>query len=189
MARYKGFPEFVAAHQRSLLRTAYLLTGDGHLAEDLVQCALVKVATRWERVDASANPLAYVRKVLYHEHISWWRRRGRHRDHPSADPPEPEVRPDFADDTLRTMVLRQALSRLASRQRAVVVLRFYEDCSEAETAALLGCSIGTVKSQTHRALSRLRELEPGLAGLLTDTDTETETEPEPEPENATEVAR
>ena len=102
-----------------------------------------------------------------------------------ADPPEPEVRPDFADDTPRAMVPHQTLSRLASRQRAVTVPRFYEDCREAETAALLGCSIGTVKSQTHRALSRLRELEPGLAGLLTDT----ETEPEPEPENATEVAR
>jgi RNA polymerase sigma-70 factor (sigma-E family) len=189
MARYGGFPEFVTAHQRSLLRTAYLLTGDGHLAEDLVQSALVKVATRWERLDASDNPLAYVRKVLYHEHISWWRRRGRHRDHPSADPPEPEARPDFADDALRTMVLRQALNRLASRQRAVVVLRYYEDCSEAETAALLGCSIGTVKSQTHRALSRLRELEPGLAGLLTDSDTDSDIDAPDRATTPTEVAR
>jgi RNA polymerase sigma-70 factor (sigma-E family) len=172
MAPYDGLTEFVAARQQALMRTAYLLTGDGQLAEDLVQSALIKVATRWERVATGGDPEAYVRKVLYHEHISWWRRWGRHRDYPSAEPPEPEGRPDFADDSLRAIVLRQALNRLASRQRAVIVLRFYEDCSEADTAALLGCSIGTVKSQTHRALSRLRALEPGLAELLTDVETE-----------------
>jgi RNA polymerase sigma-70 factor (sigma-E family) len=172
MTHYEGLSEFVAARQQALMRTAYLLTGDAHLAEDLVQSALVKLATRWERVVARGDPEAYVRKMLYHEHISWWRRRGRHHDYSSAEPPEPEGRPDFADGALHTIVLRQALNRLASRQRAVIVLRFYEDCSEAETATLLGCSIGTVKSQTHRALVRLRALEPGLADLLTDIETE-----------------
>lgn len=169
MARYDGLPEFVAARQQALLRTAYLLTGDRHLAEDLVQNTLVRVAARWQRVAAAGSPEAYVRKVLYTEHINWWRRRGRHKDHPSAAPPEPEGRTDFANDSLHSMVLRQALGRLAARQRAVIVLRFYEDCSEAEIAALLDCSVGTVKSQAHRALSRLRELEPGLADLLSDT--------------------
>jgi RNA polymerase sigma-70 factor (sigma-E family) len=170
MARYDGLAEFVAAREQALMRSAYLLTGDAHLAEDLLQSALVRVAARWQRVATSGNPEAYVRKVLYHEHIGWWRRRGRHRDYPSAAPPEPEGHPDFADDALRTMVLWQALRRLAPRQRAVIVLRFYEDRSEAETATLLDCSIGTVKSQTHRALSRLRALEPGLADLLTDAE-------------------
>ncbi|GAA4630407.1 SigE family RNA polymerase sigma factor [Actinoallomurus vinaceus] len=172
MTRFDGLPEFVAARQQALMRTAYLLTGDGDLAEDLVQSALVKVAARWGRVAAAGDPEAYVRKILYHEHISWWRRRGRHRDRPTADPPEPEGRPDFADGMVSAILLRQALGRLAPRQRAVIVLRFYEDRSEAETAALLGCSVGTVKSQTHRALSRLRTLEPGLADLLTDSETE-----------------
>jgi RNA polymerase sigma-70 factor (sigma-E family) len=171
MARYDGLPEFVAARGPALLRTAYLLTGDGHLAEDLVQSALVKVAQRWRRVTAAGDPEAYVRRTIYNEHISWWRRRGRHRDQPSADPPEPEGRPDFADGALRSMVLRQALGRLTARQRAMIVLRFYEDLSERETARLLGCSVGTVKSQTHRALVRLRALEPGLADLLTDAET------------------
>ncbi|WP_067474193.1 SigE family RNA polymerase sigma factor [Actinomadura hibisca] len=171
MTRYDGLPEFVAARGQALLRTAFLLTGDGHLAEDLVQSALVKVAPRWRKVTAAGDPEAYVRRVLHNEHITWWRRRGRHGDHPSADPPEPDGAPDFAAGTLHTMVLRQALGRLTAKQRAVIVLRFYEDRSEAETARLLGCSVGTVKSQTHRALDRLRALEPGLAGLLADTET------------------
>ncbi|MFI6515494.1 SigE family RNA polymerase sigma factor [Spirillospora sp. NPDC050679] len=168
MAPYDGLPEFVAARGQALLRTAYLLTGDGHLAEDLVQSTLVKVAPRWRKVTEAGDPEAYVRRALHNEHISWWRRRGRHGDHPSADPPEPDGAPDFADGALRTMVLRQALGRLTAKQRSVIVLRFYEDRSEAETARLLGCSVGTVKSQTRRALDRLRVLEPGLADLLTD---------------------
>ncbi|MFI0450698.1 SigE family RNA polymerase sigma factor [Actinomadura sp. 6N118] len=171
MARYDGLPEFVAARGQALLRSAYLLTGDGHLAEDLVQSTLVKVAPRWRRVAAVGNPEAYVRKMLYHEHISWWRRRSRRNELPSAAPPDDERRPDFADGALLSMVLQQALTKLTAKQRAVIVLRFYEDRSEIETAELLGCSTGTVKSQTHRALARLRVLEPGLADLLTDAET------------------
>jgi len=172
MARFDGLAEFVTARERALMRSAYLLTGDAFLAEDLVQSALLKVAPRWQRVTASGDPEAYVRKILYREHVSWWRRRGRHGDVLSAAPPEGEGRPDFADGAVSSMVLRQALARLTAPQRAVIVLRFYEDCSVAETAELLGCTTGTVKSQTHRALARLRELEPGLANLLSEAETE-----------------
>jgi len=170
MVRYDGLPEFVAARGPALLRSAFLLTGDGHLAEDLVQTALVKLAPRWEKVSTGGDPESYVRKILYHEHLNWWKRRGRH-VYPSAAPPEPAGHPDFTDRTVRSMLLSQALGRLTAKQRAMIVLRFYEDRSETETARLLGCSVGTVKSQTHRALARLRTLEPGLAGLLTDAET------------------
>nr|WP_026416101.1 SigE family RNA polymerase sigma factor [Actinomadura oligospora] len=169
MVRYDGLSEFVAARGPALLRSAFLLTGDRHLAEDLVQAALVKLAPRWRRVAAGGDPESYVRKILYHEHLNWWKRRGRH-VHPSADPPEPAGHPDIADRAVRTILLGQALGRLTAKQRAMIVLRFYEDRSETETARLLGCSVGTVKSQTHRALARLRALEPGLADLLTDTE-------------------
>ncbi|MFC4907036.1 SigE family RNA polymerase sigma factor [Actinomadura gamaensis] len=167
--RYDGLPEFVAARGPALLRSAFLLTGDRHLAEDLVQTALVKVAPRWRRVADDGDPEPYVRKILYHEHLNWWRRRGRH-VYPSAAPPEPAGHPDIADGAVRSMLLGQALGKLTARQRAMIVLRFYEDRSESETAQLLGCSVGTVKSQTHRALARLRVLEPGLADLLTDVE-------------------
>lgn len=165
--RYEGLPEFVAARGPALLRSAFLLTGDRHLAEDLVQAALVKLAPRWRRVSAGGDPESYVRKIIYHEHLNWWKRRGRH-VYPSAEPPEPAGHPDMADSAVRSMLLRQALGKLTAKQRAMIVLRFYEDRSESETAHLLGCSVGTVKSQTHRALARLRALEPGLADLLTD---------------------
>ncbi|RFU40239.1 SigE family RNA polymerase sigma factor [Actinomadura logoneensis] len=169
MVHYEGLPEFVAARGPALLRSAFLLTGDRHRAEDLVQTALVKLAPRWRRVSAAGDPETYVRKILYHEHLNWWRRRGQH-VFPSAAPPEPAGHPDIADRTVRSVLLRQALGRLTAKQRALIVLRFYEDRSENETATLLGCSVGTVKSQTHRALARLRALEPGLAELLTDTE-------------------
>ncbi|KAB2379256.1 SigE family RNA polymerase sigma factor [Actinomadura montaniterrae] len=167
MVRYDGLPEFVVARGPALLRSAFLLTGDRHLAEDLVQTTLVKLAPRWQRVSSGGDPESYVRKILYNEHLNWWKRRGRH-GYPTAAPPEPAGHPDIADRAVRSMLLGQALGRLTAKQRAMIVLRFYEDRSEIETARLLGCSIGTVKSQTHRALARLRALEPGLVYLLTD---------------------
>jgi RNA polymerase sigma-70 factor (sigma-E family) len=148
---HDGFREFVLARQQSLMRTAYLLMGDAHLAEDLLQSVLSKVVGQWSKLSRSGNPEAYTRKALVNQYISW---RRRHRPElPSAHPP------------LDRIVLRQALAKLGRKQRAVIVLRFWEDLTEAQTADVLGCSIGTVKSQTHRALARLREIAPELMDL------------------------
>lgn len=153
----ESFAGFVAARQRALLRAATLVSGDHHLAQDLVQDALVKLARVWRRV-GSEHPEAYVRRVLYRDLISWRRRHRRERlgliiDVPSADS-------SAAVD--ERIALRAALTRLTVKQRAVLVLRFYEDLSEQQVAELLGVSVGTVKSQTHAALTRLRAQMPEL---------------------------
>ncbi len=150
------FAEFVAARSAALLRTAYLLTGDRHEAEDLVQTALIKVVPRWGRL---REPEPYVRRVLVNESISRWRRR-RWRE---TSVPEVRDAPLPGHDVDEQLVLRQALARLAPRQRAVVVLRYFDDLTEAQTAGVLGISVGTVKSQSRDALARLRELVPDLA--------------------------
>ncbi len=161
----EGFREFVRARIGPLSRVAYLLTGEHHAAQDLLQGALIKVALRWRRLAAEGHPEAYLRRVLYHEHISAWRRRVRHPEVSAAVLPErPGV--DEAGLVERRLLLRQALARLTRKQRAVLVLRFFEDLSEADTAEALGCSVGTVKSQTAYALSRLRVLAPELALLM-----------------------
>ena len=120
------------------------------------------------RVLAADDPDAYVRRVLYHERISTWRRRSRLAEHPVGEPPEAAVRGDLADDTVRRVVLERALAKLTLKQRAVIVLRYFEDLSEVDTADALGCSVGTVKSQTSHALGRLRALAPELADLVKD---------------------
>lgn len=160
------FDDFVAARGSALARTAYLLTADRHLAEDLLQSALAKAAPRWHRL---ADPEAYLRRTMYTEHISWWRRRRHIVETPLTS--EVDVRASAAyaapahDDVLVDRdALRTALLQLAPRQRAVVVLRYYEDLTEGQAADVLGVSIGTVKSQTHAALKRLRALAPELAG-------------------------
>lgn len=155
---HEGFREFVLGRQQALMRTAYLLTGDAHLAEDLLQSVLMKVARRWAGLAEDGNPEAYTRKAMVNEYISW-RRRFRP-EVPSADPPERGASYDEA--ALDQIVLRRALARLTRKQRAVIVLRFYEDLTEAQTAGVLGCSVGNVKSQTHHALARLRALAPEL---------------------------
>lgn len=158
-----SFEEFVHARTPALGRTAYLLLGDWHLAEDLVQSALGRAAAHWERLD---EPEAYVRRALYTQAVSWWRRRRSRPLETLTDGPPPEVggRNPGGDVETRLMV-RRALARLTVKQRAVLVLRFYEDRSEIDTARLLGCSVGTVKSQTRHALRRLRKLAPELATL------------------------
>ncbi|WP_371497508.1 SigE family RNA polymerase sigma factor [Kitasatospora sp. NBC_00374] len=150
-----AYAAFVEAAWHRHLRTATLLTGDRHRAEELLQDCLVKLYVRWQRVD-SGDPHAYLRRMLANGNVSWWRRRRRElltddapeavdrRAGPSADPPD------------RRDELRRALRALPARQRAVVVLRHIEDMSEKETAAALGCSVGTVKSQNARAMARLR---------------------------------
>ena len=160
----ESFREFVRGRLSSLYRVAYLLTGDRHLAEDLVQSALVKVARHWKRVVAADDPEAYVRRVLYNQHVSWWRRRRVVAD-PYAVPPE-HPGPDTTAAVAVSVDVRRALARLAPRQRAVLVLRYLDDLSEAQTAEVLGCSVGTVKSQARDALARLRRVAPELRELV-----------------------
>jgi RNA polymerase sigma-70 factor (sigma-E family) len=154
-----GFAEFVAGRQAALSRTAYLLTGDHHLAQDLVQAALLQAARHWRRIHTS--PEAYVRRAMYHQNISWWRRRKVVETTLSSY--DPAGTP--ADADLR-LTLDQALARLTAKQRTVLVLRFYEDLTEVETARAIGISTSTVKSTTRQALARLRELAPELAELI-----------------------
>ena len=154
------FIEWVSGHQRQLLRSAYLQTGDLQRAEDLVQEALVKVALRWTRL-CTGNPAAYARTVIVRDNISWWRRH--RREVPTAEPREA---PSLSSDPATALVVRRALARLTSRQRAVVVLRHFDDLTERETADILGVSIGTVKSTNATALARLRDGAPELLDLI-----------------------
>ncbi|MFF5172399.1 SigE family RNA polymerase sigma factor [Micromonospora sp. NPDC000089] len=161
------FDSFVRSRTPALLRSAYLLTGDQHLAEDLVQSALARVHRAWSRLHDSGNAEAYTRKVMYHLQVSWWRRRRVPESMP-GELPEPRgggSGPDLAHQATLRLTLRTALARLSAKQRAVLVLRFFEDRSEAEAAELLGVSVGTVKSQTSRALAKLRAVAPELAEL------------------------
>ncbi len=159
-----GFREFVAGRGAALSRSAWLLTGDAHAAEDLLQAALMKAWLHWDRVQRADSPEAYVRRVMYTTYVSWWRRHWRG-ERPSADLPD---LPDPVDPTdaadLREGV-RRMLASLPTGQRAVVVLRYFDDYTEAQAADVLGCSVGTVKSQTSRALATLRN-SPLLPGLV-----------------------
>ena len=156
----EDFEAFVAARHAALLRTAYLLTGDHHDAEDLLQQTLVKAVGAWSRIQGDPEP--YVRTILVRQNVSRWRRR-RWRELTTDSPPERQVLDKGADDRV---ALHRALGVLAPRQRAVIVLRYYEDLTETQTADALGISVGTVKSQTRDALRRLRESVPELADLL-----------------------
>jgi RNA polymerase sigma-70 factor (sigma-E family) len=137
------------------VRAAFLLPGDKHLAEDLVQDALVKVAQRWARL-RSENVDGYVRRVIFHDYVSWWRRK---RPTVVHSPPDGQSADHSSEIDERWSVMR-ALNTLTAKQRAVVVLRYYEDLSEQQTADLLGVRVGTVKSQTSAAIARLRALGP-----------------------------
>ena len=165
----EDFEEFVRARSAALARTAYLLAGDRHRAEDLLQDALARVAARWESVVRVGDPEPYVRRVLYTCAVDRWRRRDRRRrvELAAADP-RPELRgiDDHAETVTRRLVLRDALARLTPRQRAVLVLRYFEDLSESQAADALGCSVNTVKSQTRHALAKLREVAPELASTF-----------------------
>ncbi|MEO6714995.1 MAG: SigE family RNA polymerase sigma factor [Mycobacteriales bacterium] len=145
------FDEFVRSRHASLLRYAHVLTGDPHSAADLVQDALERTGLAWSRVSRRDNPEAYVRAAIANRHVSVWRRRRRERlvaktpESPYADAAV------HADDAMWL-----ALAVLARKQRAVLVLRYYEDLSEVEIARVLGCSPGTVKSQAAKGLASLR---------------------------------
>jgi RNA polymerase sigma-70 factor (sigma-E family) len=147
------FTEFVRREWASLYRTAYLMLNDHGLAEDLVQSALAKTYVVWGRVRDSDSPRAYVRTTLVHTASSWFRRRGWKSELTTDTLPEPA----HAELEVASGVM-EALAQLPPGQRAVVVLRFHEDLSVAETARLLNLSTGTVKSQTSHALAKLRTL-------------------------------
>lgn len=153
MTGYPSFEEFVVARSGALLRTAYLLTGDHHDAEDLVQSTLIKVVPKWARI--KDQPEGYVRKVLARESMKRWRAR-RWREVTTDVVPETM----HHDHTDRVDVLDE-MRVLSPRQRAVIVLRYFDDLTEADTAAALGISVGTVKSHARDALGRLRNQQPG----------------------------
>lgn len=156
------FAAFVAARSKALARTAFLLSGDHHLAEDLVQVTLFKAARAWHRIDGDPEP--YVRRILLHEHVSGWRRRRHVREVALTEYGD---RPAPANDADARLALKAALAVLTPKQRAVVVLRFYEDLTEVQTAAALDIAPGTVKSTCRQALARLRAAAPHLEELLT----------------------
>ncbi|SCG48963.1 SigE family RNA polymerase sigma factor [Micromonospora coxensis] len=155
----ESFHEFVVQRSAALSRTAYLLTGDHQHAEDLLQSALARSYRHWRRI-RDGDPEAYVRRVMYHQQVSWWRRR-RVTERLEAEPTE-RARTDHSDGTALRLSVAAALRRLTPRQRAVVVLRYYEDLTEAQVAEVLGCSVGTVKRHGHDAVVRLREIAPDL---------------------------
>jgi RNA polymerase sigma factor (sigma-70 family) len=178
------FAEYVRARQQQFLRAAYLVCGDAHLAEDLLQQALVKLALRWDKIRGE-HPDAFVRRVLFRDAVSAWRRTrhehvGLDETGYAASPPAQAGGPgglvpgaaqagieDRVSDRVSDRVdLVRALMGLTVKQRAVLVLRYFEDRSEAETADLLGVSVGTVKSQTSAALARLRAIAPRLEPTL-----------------------
>ncbi|HEX4258564.1 MAG TPA: SigE family RNA polymerase sigma factor [Streptosporangiaceae bacterium] len=162
MARDDGviderFAAYVRARGQHHLRVAVLLTGDWHTAEDLVQASLAKLYRAWPRLDTATDPDAYLRRIMINTHRSWWRTRWR-RETPAAELPDQPAASgaDPADQHAAGDQVRRALATLPRQQRAVLVLRYFEDLPEAEVARLLGCSPGTVKTHTHRGLRALR---------------------------------
>jgi RNA polymerase sigma-70 factor (sigma-E family) len=151
------FVAFVRHRGEHHLRLAVMLTGDWHAAEDLVQASLVKLYQAWPRLDTETDPDAYLRRIVVNTHRSWWRARWR-REKPAATLPDGASGDDIADTHATGALVRQALARLPRQQRAVLVLRYFEDLPEAEVAALLHCSPGSVKTHAYRGLRTLREL-------------------------------
>jgi RNA polymerase sigma-70 factor (sigma-E family) len=170
-AQHEEFREYVATRGPALLRTAMLLTTDRTEAEDLLQSALAKTYLAWNRINDRAALDGYVRRAMVNTQISWWRRR-KLEVYPTDELPDQPI----DDHTLRSELhdlLGRALGKLPERQRAAVMLRYYEDMSEAEVAEVLGISVGTVKSTVSRAMAKLRvdtDLEHDYSGLLTSSE-------------------
>lgn len=162
-ARDADFSSWMSARQGALLRTAYLLTSDHHAAEDLVQMTLAKLYMNWDKVLRMETIDAYARRILVNEHNSLWRRPFKRREQVHDELPDVAPIIDQYDEG-RAAELWRLVQRLPRRQRAVVVLRYYEELSEAETAEILQIAVGTVKSQASRALATLRAAAPA-AGL------------------------
>jgi RNA polymerase sigma-70 factor (sigma-E family) len=158
-ARDADFAAYLAARRASLLRTAYLLTGNRHDAEDLVQTAFAKLYLSWDKVRDRGSMDGYLRTILVNEHNSLWRRAWKRREHSAEHRVLDSAVHDEYDEGSRS-ALWDIVQTLPRKARAVVVLRYYEELSEAETAAILGVTVGTVKSQTSRALATLRARAP-----------------------------
>jgi RNA polymerase sigma-70 factor (sigma-E family) len=148
------FRDYVRSRSRALLRTAYLLTGNMADAEDLLQSALAKTYLAWNRIEDRSALDGYVRRAMVNTHISWWRRR-RLEEYPTDEIPDRAVADQTGSSDLAD-TLRRAVDRLPQRMRAAVVLRYFEDMTEAEVADALGVSLGTVKSTVSRAVAKLR---------------------------------
>ncbi|MFF0266431.1 SigE family RNA polymerase sigma factor [Kribbella sp. NPDC004536] len=165
-SRDDDFTAFVLARSARLVHFARMLCGDAGLAEDLVQTALEKAYLRWDRIEM-ADPFAYVRQAVVNQHLSWVRRRP-WRERPTGDAAELDLFLEAVGDpstgVQRRVAVRSALAALSRRERAVVVLRYVEDLTERETAAVLGVAVGTVKSANARALDKLRTA-PELSGV------------------------
>jgi RNA polymerase sigma-70 factor (sigma-E family) len=155
------FRDYVRARSGALLRTAYLLTGNLADAEDLVQSALAKTYLAWDRIEDRGALDGYVRRAMVNTHISWWRRR-RVEEFPTDEIPDQAVADTSVSSDMQD-TLRRAIDRLPQRMRAAIMLRYYDDMTEAEVAEVLGVSLGTVKSTVSRAVAKLRidaELQP-----------------------------
>jgi RNA polymerase sigma-70 factor (sigma-E family) len=160
--RDAAFERYVALRQHALLRTAVMLTGDLPTAEDLLQTALARLYLAWHRVQREEAMDSYVRRIMVNQYTSWWRRTWRRRE-TTVDPADlvPNQRSSGAGidvEVVERAALWRVVQLLPPRQRATIVLRFYEDLSEAQTAEVMGCSVGTVKAASSRALARLRPL-------------------------------
>ena len=161
----QDFSEFVTARSGELLRLAYVLTADPHAAEDLLQSALTRAAAHWGRIHTA--PEAYVRRIIYREQVSRWRRGARRPETTVAQVPDRPAQDQVGEAEAR-LDLRHALLALPPGKRAVLVLRYLEDLPEAQVADILGCSVGTVRSQAHKAIGQLRSVLPTLG--LTSTE-------------------
>jgi RNA polymerase sigma-70 factor (sigma-E family) len=150
------FADFVRAHSATLFRTAYLMTGDYQRAEDVLQDSLVRICQRWSRIDQMASPLAYARKVVVNRAASWWRKKSS-RETPMLLHHDPAWS-GHLDEVVEHQRVWQAVLALPPRQRAVMVLRYYEDLTESQIAETLGVSPGTVKSHSHAAHRRLGDV-------------------------------
>jgi RNA polymerase sigma-70 factor (sigma-E family) len=157
--RDADFTAYLQARQARLLRTAYLLTGDQHQAEDLLQTSLAKLYLAWDKVRDRGSVDAYARRIMVNENNSLWRRGWKRREYATGEVPDIDPVHDRYDDGVGA-ALWDAVQTLPRKARAVLVLRYYEQLTEAETADVLGISVGTVKSQTSRALATLRERTP-----------------------------
>ena len=152
------FTAYLQARQPSLLRTAYLLTGDRHQAEDVLQTSLAKLYLAWDKVNDRDSLDGYVRRIRVNENNSLWRKPWKKREHATEVLPDAATRDEYDDG--RSAALWDVVQSLPPKARAVVVLRYYEQLTEAETADVLGISVGTVKSQCSRAIAALRDRVP-----------------------------
>ncbi|MFF1767280.1 SigE family RNA polymerase sigma factor [Streptomyces sp. NPDC058249] len=168
-ARDEEFQSFVIGRWPRLMRTAFLLTGEQHAAEDLVQSTLEQVYVAWRRVGAAYDPEAYVRRVMINAHARKHRRKLKEFLAPKDDSGLTHELPDSGDRIAQAddrSALLKALSELPARQREAVVLRYWEDLSESQTAEAMGCSVGAVKSNAAKGIAKLRAI-PGLAEMVT----------------------